>query len=241
MVAVSSCCELSQPFAVTRLKNPTHNGETLMFVICYIIMGMGNTVGSRESNIVFRARRNQELWVSPRQLEILAGSILGDAYVSPLGKIQLEHGIKQKEYLLWKYSELASISYPSPPMPVRHYNHRTGKLYLSVRFWTRQFFRPLRSRFYQGTMKVFPFDLSLTPLMVAIWHMDDGHYDQDKNRFTLATDNYDPTSIKRICLNFDQQWSIQPVLRKSGKLVFQGENRERFITLIKPHIIPAMN
>ncbi len=77
--------------------------------------------------------------------------------------------------------------------------------------------------------------------MVAVWHMDDGHYDQDKHRCTLATDNYNSASIQQICLLFEKQWSIKPVLRKSGKLVFQGENHQRFLALIKPYIIPAMS
>lgn len=201
---------------------------------------MGNTVGSREL-VPFTARKQQVLWVHPRQLEILQGSILGDAYVAPLGKIQVEHSIKQLEYLQWKYQQLASITYPSLPVQVPRYNRRVDKHYTSVRFWTRQFFRTLRSQFYQGKKKIFPLDLQLTPLMVAVWYMDDGHYEKAKKRCILATDQFDQQSLERIQTAFHSQYDIDTVLRRSGKLVFSQENRERFLRLIHQYIIPAMD
>jgi len=201
---------------------------------------MGNTVGSREPLVAFTARKTQTLWVRPQQMEILIGSILGDAYVSPQGKIQLEHSIKQKEYLMWKYQELASISYPGPPALVLHKAGKTDKKYEALRFWTRQFFRPLRSRFYKNNQKIFPSDLKLTPMILAVWHMDDGHYDSHKNRCTLATDNFNRKSISQILKNLEESFSIIPVLRPNGKLVFHQENQTRFFDLIRPYTIPSM-
>lgn len=201
---------------------------------------MGNTVGSRESLIAFKARKQQILWVQPHQLEILCGSILGDAYVAPLGKIQLEHSVKQLEYLMWKYDQLATISYAGKPAIVKRYNRRVNKSYKSIRFWTRQFFRPLRNQFYQGKTKIFPRDLTLTPLMMAVWHMDDGHYDQIKDRVTLATDAFDSVSLTAICKALKRDFAIHPMVRPSGKLVIVKESQERFFSAIRPFIIPSM-
>lgn len=201
---------------------------------------MGNTVGSHEL-VAFIARKQQVLWVHPHQLEILKGSILGDAYVAPLGKIQLEHSISQLEYLQWKYRQLASISYPSLPVRVPRYNRRVAKRYTSVRFWTRQFFRTLRLQFYEGKKKIFPLDLQLTPLLLAVWYMDDGHYEKAKKRCILATDQFDHESLERIQMAFRNQYSINTTLRRSGKLVFSQENLNRFFRVISRHVIPAMN
>ena len=53
--------------------------------------------------------------ISRKQLEIIYGSILSDAYVTKKGQIQFEQGASQKAYLFWKYRELSSISYDNPP------------------------------------------------------------------------------------------------------------------------------
>lgn len=201
---------------------------------------MGNTVGSRESRIAFTARKKQVLWVQPQQLEILTGSILGDAYVSPLGKIQIEHSIHQREYILWKYEQLASISYPALPTIVQHANARTEMVYESLRFWTRQFFRPLRLQFYGKEGKFFPPDLELTPLMLAVWYMDDGHYERPKRRCILATDGYTLEDVINIQDVLSRIFSIQAVIRPSKKLAFDQLNSRKFIDLIDQYIFPAM-
>jgi len=203
-------------------------------------MNMGNTVGSRETRIAFTARKKQTLWVYPRQMEILIGSILGDAYVSPQGRIQIEHSVHQHAYLQWKYQELASISYSGPPTLVSHRASNGSKVYRSQRFWTRQFFRPLRSRFYSGKTKIFPHDLTLTALLLAVWYMDDGHYEVVKGRCILATDQFNADSIARIQHAFHLKWSLESIVRKSGKLVFNNNNCTQFLKIVEPYIIPAM-
>lgn len=201
---------------------------------------MDNTVGSR-GFVAFTARKRQTLWVQKKQLEILTGSILGDAYVAPQGKIQIEHSIKHLPYLMWKYQELASIAYPSLPARVQHRIAHIGKTYESRRFWIRQFFRPLRSQFYKDKQKIFPRNLKLTPLALAVWYMDDGHYEKLKHRSILATDGFDRESVQRIQNALRHQFSIESSIRKSGKLVFTKDNRERLFDMIRPYIIPSMS
>src|SRR3989344_6422190 len=101
--------------------------------------------------MIFTARKNLRLDVSDRQVEILVGCLLGDAYLTKLGKIQIEQSDKQKEYVEWKYQELASISYPNPPKEVIRYEKRDTRITKSFRFWTRQYFRTWRDKFYYGT------------------------------------------------------------------------------------------
>jgi len=90
---------------------------------------------------IFTARKNCKLFVTDRQYEILIGSILGDAYISPLGKIQFEQSLSQIDYLKWKFKELSEISYQNISYAERIKNNK--KTY-SCRFWTKQYFRPLR-------------------------------------------------------------------------------------------------
>lgn len=92
-----------------------------------------NTEGSRNFMQQMLARKNQKLFVTTRQEEILIGSLLGDAYITKKGKIQLEQSFKQKEYLFWKYNELSSISYEKISL-VKRLDKRLVREYLSYRF-----------------------------------------------------------------------------------------------------------
>ena len=127
--------------------------------------------------MIFTARKNLKLDISDRQVQILIGCLLGDAYLTKLGKIQIEQSEKQKEYVEWKYQELASISYSGPKQVVR-FEKRDNRVTKSYRFWTRQYFRSWRKIFYRDNHKVYPNDLAewISPLSLAVWHMDDGCY-----------------------------------------------------------------
>ena len=119
--------------------------------------------------MIFTARKNLKLDVSDKQIEILVGCLLGDAYLTKLGKIQIEQSEKQKEYIDWKYQELASISYSSPKEVIR-FEQSDNRVTKSFRFWTRQYFRSWREKFYCGNRKIFPKDLInfITPLIAGI-------------------------------------------------------------------------
>ena len=103
----------------------------------------------------FTVRKNQKLKVTKRQLAILVGSLLGDAYIHPRGQIQIAHSTKQSSYVHWKYEELRSLSY-GLPTKIGRYDPRYDKTYYQTRFWLRQYFRPWRTLFYPNGKKVFP-------------------------------------------------------------------------------------
>lgn len=204
---------------------------------------MDNPVGSREPLVAFITRKRQTLYVSQRQLEILRGCILGDAYVSPQGRVYLEHSIVQRAYLRWKHRELATIRYRTPPMPVRRFNPRTGKTYMSLRFATRQFFRSLRSEFYPEGEKIFPPSVELTPLTLAVWHMDDGNFNPQSKiagSCVLSTERFDTESLERIQNVLLAKYGIESRLRKSRKLAFTARGRDRLFMVIRPHVVPSM-
>ena len=203
-------------------------------------MGMGNTVGSREPCIAFTARKQQVLWVTPHQLEILIGCILGDAHVTPRGQVRIEHSKKQNDYILWKYKKLRSISYPNPPQSYIIHDRRTDEDYKAMRFSTRQYFRPLRSKFYQESRKIFPLKMKISALTLAVWYMDDGHFERKKKRAILATDNFTKNEIKIITNLISQLFGVSGVIRKSGKLVFAGHDCAKFFEIIDQYIIESM-
>lgn len=186
----------------------------------------------------FIARKNLRLDVSDRQVQILVGCLLGDAYLTKLGKIQIEQSAKQKEYIDWKYQELASISY-SEPREVIRFEKTDKRVTKSLRFWTRQYFRVWRDKFYLGNRKIFPVDLMdwITPLAIALWYMDDGCY--QKFDCTLSTESFDLSSREKLIKKL-QSYRVESIPRGKGKLRIRSSSLNKFFELIKPHIHPSM-
>ena len=108
---------------------------------------MDNTVGS----------------LSQLQKSVIIGSILGDGYIRILpGRseafLEINHSIKAKEYVDWKYSVLRNIC-QSPPKERIIDNKRTA-----YRFFTRQNpeLTELLGLFYLNKKKIIPKNLKKT-------------------------------------------------------------------------------
>ncbi len=189
--------------------------------------------------MIFTARKNLKLDVSNRQVEILVGCLLGDAYLTKLGKIQIEQSEKQKEYVDWKYQELASISYSSGPKKVIRFEKRDNRVTKSYRFWTRQYFRKWREIFYRDNCKIYPKDLTkwITPLSIAIWHMDDGCY--SKGNCIFSTESFDLESRQELAKRL-KTFEIETILMSNGKLRVRKNSLPKFFELIRPYIHPSM-
>ncbi len=197
---------------------------------------MDNPVGSLEVPIVLHTRKRLLLKLSKRQREILIGCVLGDAYISPFGKIRIEHSIKQRAYIEWKYQELCSLCYPAKPREIIH-TLRTGKKYSSVFFLLRQYFRAWHTIFYDGK-KIFPRDLRITPLSLAVWYMDDGCWTGKKA--VISAESFGGVYRGYMQEALVRQYGIETVVGKNGKLVIRKKSHNLFYALIAPHIIPFM-
>lgn len=71
--------------------------------------------------------------------QLAIGCILGDGFLTKSGCLQIEHSIKQKEYIDWKYKQLKQVVM-SPPVQIDRYDKRTDKTYSSYRFYTQAIF-----------------------------------------------------------------------------------------------------
>jgi len=190
--------------------------------------------------LVFSARKNQRIVVTDRQFSIIIGSLLGDAYISPLGKIQFEHSEKAKEYVQWKFREMDGIRYQKIGHVKRNLH---DKILYSYRFWTRQFFRPLRKMVYKQNGKKYisqEWLLELTPLALAIWYIDDGHYEREKKRCIIATDGFSDDDREKLRIFLKTRFNLAITLRKSGKIAMTQRETEKFFKIINPHQIECM-
>ena len=188
--------------------------------------------------MIFTARKNLKLDVSDRQIEILVGCLVGDAYLTKLGKIQIEQSEKQREYIDWKYQELASISYSQPKKVVR-FEKSDNRVTKSLRFWTRQYFRSWRDKFYCGNRKIFPKDLMnlIAPLSIAVWYMDDGCY--QKFDCTISSESFDFESREQL-INKLRSLEIEAIPRGKGKIRIRSSSLNKFFELVRPYIHQSM-
>ena len=188
--------------------------------------------------MIFTARKNLKLDVSDRQIQILVGCLLGDAYLTKLGKIQIEQSDKQKEYINWKHQELASISYSGLKEVIR-YDKKDNRVTRSLRFWTRQYFRSWREIFYRDNHKVYPNNLAkwISPLSIAVWHMDDGCYSNGECIF--STESFDLEDRKELVKKLNG-FGIETILKGNGKLRIRRNSLSKFFELVRPYIHSSM-
>lgn len=182
-----------------------------------------------------KSKKGQVLKLTKKQNSILIGCILGDAYIDKKGKIQIEHSYKQKNYVDWKYKNLESINYGNPKI-VERFNKTNQKHYQSYRFWIRQYFWKWRNYFYENNKKIFPKDLKLDPLILAIWYMDDGYYSKFDKRILLATNSFSKPCLKEI-INSLSKLNLKSSIKNSSRIYIHKSSWEQFIKIVSPYIL----
>lgn len=199
---------------------------------------MGNSEGSQVIPQVFTVRKNRRVHLTDIQMQMIVGSVLGDAYIYPKGKICFEQSSRQKDYLHWKYGELKELAYPKIAKVIR-VDKRSFKKTVSYRFFLRQFFRPLREVFYHNG-KIIPLGIDkwLTPLLLAVWYMDDGHL--ANGRYPLiATENYQRDELNQLMV-FLQRLELFCRINHKNRLIIKSKSKDKFFHLITPYIHPSL-
>ena len=122
--------------------------------------------------------------LSLRQKSILIGTILGDGYLQKTGKenarLRLEHGFRQKEYLLWKITELKNL-FQGKPKYLKRVHPISQRIYQYFRHQSQStpYLGKLRKIFYKDNKKNIPENIEkflYSTLALAVWYMDDGYY-----------------------------------------------------------------
>ena len=186
------------------------------------VMQRGNTVGS----------------LMERQKAIVIGSLLGDGSMRCRANALLEinHSIKQKAYVDWKYENLRNLV-SSPPKA------RRGKgVRIAYRFTTRSL--PVLTRFYRefykDGKKILPDNLKLDPLSLAVWFMDDGS--KSYRAVYFNTQQFDTDSLQRLIKLLKIGFDINARLNKDKKyyrLRIAVESVAKLRKIIEPHLLPS--
>lgn len=202
----------------------------------------------------FIHRKKTEVPLTQRQLDILYGSMLGDAKKVSLSAAGFGHSGKQKDYLFWKFNEFESVASKKSLKFGQYYDNRFKKQYVFWRFYTHANtdIETCISEFYANGEKQVTMNIlnKLSPLSIAVWYMDDGYTNWSKKgakpSCNFCTDSFGLDACEMICDWFDFKWSIKAhprarCLEKGHyRVVVNAVSAYDFIDLIKDHVIHPM-
>lgn len=191
--------------------------------------------------------------ITKRQREILIGTLLGDGYLQATGKrnarLRLEHSEKQGEYLRWKYESLQNLMQDEPKL-IERYNPQWRQTYRYYRCQSHAM--PLLGKykrlFYeeQTGRKRVPDHLERllkSPLTLAVWYMDDGHYYPRDRTAYIYLPKYTEEELARLVDVIERNYELYAkIIRKKGYpvLSFSPTETKRLLAMIRPYIHPSM-
>lgn len=188
----------------------------------------------------------QSIQLTTKQIEILFGSLLGDACLCRHTKNyrgHIVHSIKQLEYAQYLHQELNNISGKFRYVKVKANN----KIYDECQFTLRPnlLLGFLYNSFYGdfNGKKDVPYNLKyLTPQAIAIWFMDDGFLIDNGHSKTLgfSTCSFSLEGLLRLQSYLKEVYNVETVIRKNFYLVVKRHSANTLKSIIEPYIINLM-
>lgn len=190
--------------------------------------------------------------MNKRKKAILLGMILGDAFLQKTGKknarIRLEHSAKQKDYILWKGSQFPEF-FQGKPKRITRFNPIFKKKYTYFRWQSNSSpeIGKYRQKFYRNGKKIIPQELPKLfkeSLSLAVWYMDDGYfYRRDKMAYIYLS-KFSQKEIEILLKTLKDNFALEAKVKKKKRgnlvLIFNTQETQRLIDLIKDFIIPSM-
>lgn len=190
--------------------------------------------------------------MTSKQKAVVIGSILGDGFLQKTGKnnarLRLEHGLAQKDYLIWKCQIMENF-FQSKPIILERKNPIFGKTYQYIRAqsYSGLEFGKFHRIFYQDKRKIIPEQIRKflkDPLALAVWFMDDGYYYHRDKIAYIYLPKYDQMSMDNLLTALKENFNLFPNLKikKRGEyvLIFSVKETEKLLGLISRLLIPSM-
>ena len=192
----------------------------------------------------------KDLHLKEDQISVLIGSMLGDGTLrigdgAVNANFKTEHGLKQKEYVFWKYRVFEKWVGTPPKISYRY--RENGERY-EKSWWFRTVRHPEITHFYKlfypKNKKIIPKNIEsfLDSLSLAVWVMDDGN--RSGRSINLSTYAFSLSEIKRIQKalkdRFCLESSFRPDRDKGYRMYFNVQNTKKLVKIIFPYILPSM-
>ena len=181
------------------------------------------------------ANRIKRIPLSSLERELISGCLLGDGTLSQSGKyhrLRIEHASRHKEYVEWKHSVLKRLCVSEIQCVADHGSFRFGTVGLPE-------VTEMRQLWYRPTKQI-PTDLVLTPMMVAIWFMDDGTKHRDTVDISVHSFSFESLTSLRNRLSLLGIHTTVNSDAKGHRLYVLKESYPNFKRLVKPYIVECM-
>jgi len=176
--------------------------------------------------------------LSDEQRSLIEGTLLGDGAMRCKANalIEINHSVKQRAYVDWKY-QLLSALVRTPP---KTRSGNGGRV--AYRFTTLSLpeLTPFYRAFYREGRKVVP-PLRLTPLAMAVWFMDDGC--KSYRALYLNTQQFDRDDQERLIAMLKGQWGIRSALNRDKtyyRIRIAVGSVGRFKAIVEPHVLAQL-
>ena len=177
--------------------------------------------------------------LTERQKSVIIGCLLGDGAMRCKynALLEINHSLKQKAYVDWKYRQLKKIV-ATPPKRRFSNNGR-----IAYRFTTRSVpeLTSLYKYFFRGKRKIIPDDLKVTNLSLAVWFMDDGC--KSYRAVYFNTQKFDSTEQLKLSELLRKQHGIITTINKDKKywrLRVAVGSMGRLREAIEPYLLPEL-
>ena len=190
--------------------------------------------------------------LTKQQTSVLIGTILGDGFLQKTGeknaRLRLEHGQKQKDYVLWKGNIFGRLFQGKPNYLERiHPKSKVAYKYCRWQSSSGPAFGKWRKYFYPNGKKIIPNDMGkiLTePITLAVWYMDDGYFNKTNRNSYIYLGRVTRIEAeilrKAIKKNFEIEAKIYDKKNKGFALFFGARETENLHAIVHPFIIESL-
>lgn len=163
-------------------------------------------------------------------------------------RLRIDHSVRQKAFVDWKFRMLAELE-PASPRLIRRIESRTGRVQCNYRFGTRTtpVLESYYSLFYPGGKKRISEEIAdflVSPLSIAVWYMDDGGRRGDCRSGYLNTNAYSVRDVEILRRTLLQNFNISTSLHFAAgrpRIYIPAASFDRFCELIRGHVINEMS
>ncbi len=178
-----------------------------------------------------------KFYLSPTQMQVVYGSLLGDGGFRRASEfntsLRIGHGQKQDEYCAWKQSLFAGLIGSAGT------NARGGQSFDTIPMYE---LTEVHTANYDARGKHPSQALidRLEPLAIAIWYMDDGTFDRERqNRSAICCPAF-PLDKQQALVRWFAARGIKATLDARGRINFGVQETPKLHALIAPYVPPCM-
>lgn len=161
-------------------------------------------------------------------------------------RFHIHMGSPNVEYLMSIHKYLSYYGYCSPNTPKKiKYIGTLNKVYWSykIRTYSYSSFNSLHKLFYPEGKKIIPFSIKslLSPLVLAIWIMDDGG--KSGSGVRVSTQSFSPSDVTLLRNAINSKYGFSSTLQAQNhtyNIYFPKSDIPRLKHLVKPHFVPSM-